>query len=154
MIADRLAAALRGRNWWMRLKREFDVDDGVYVVLLPEEDMELNEQALLHIDDLAAHRRARGIVVVSDQKWVLENAPTCCDKVLSVVKASEREIDDVLSLFELYGFTERLLIVSLTRPFGSKLYNVAGIHGVTKEELVCYSIFRIRDWVNTEEAHG
>jgi hypothetical protein len=150
MIAKRLGAAMAGRSMWLRLKRIYDVDNGVYVLLMPEDDHELNEQALLHINDLVAYRKARGVIILTDKRRIIETARTYSDKILAVETVSEKEIDNLLSFFELYAFTERLLIVSLTRPYGSKLFNMAGIQGVTKEDLVCLCIYVIRDWKSAE----
>jgi hypothetical protein len=154
MIAKRIKAAFAGRKFWMKLKKEYDIDNGVYVLLMPEDDPELNEQALLHIDDLVNHRKARGVIILTDQKQVMDTAKVHSGNILALNKVTESEIDNLLSFFELYAFTERLLIVSLTRPFGSKLYNTLGISGVTKEDLVCLSIFLIRDWTSAECVNG
>jgi hypothetical protein len=154
MIAKQLCAALAGRSMWLRLKHEYDVDNGVYVLLMPEDDHELNEQALRHIDDLAAYRRARGVVILTGNPWIIENAVTYSDKILAVNKITVTEIDHLLSFFELYAITERLLVVSLTKPYGSKLHITVGIQGVTKEDLVCLCIFRIRNWAGAEVRNG
>jgi len=146
MIARRLISALNGRTMWLKLKYEYDVDNGVYVLLMPEDDRELNEKALEHIDALVAHRKARGIIILTNNQWIVESAIAFSSKILAVKEVSEKEIDNLLSFFELYAFTERLLIVSLTRPYGSKLLNTVGISGVTKEDLVCLCIFVMRDW--------
>ena len=68
MIAGRFKAAMAGRSMWLKLKREYDIDNGVYVLLMPEDDRELNEQALLHIDDLVAYRKAWGVVILTDKE--------------------------------------------------------------------------------------
>jgi hypothetical protein len=154
MIAKRLNAALAGRTMWLGLKRKYDIDNGLFVLLMPEDDRELNEQALRHIGDLLIYRRAAGVVILSDKTWIIENAMMYSDKILAINKISAKDIDNLLSFFELYAFTERLLIVSLTKPYGSKLYNAVGVQGVTKEDLVCLSIFLIRNWTGSEAEGG
>ena len=154
MIAKRLKAALSGRSMWLKLRQKYDVDNNIYVLLMPEDDLELNEQALLHIEDLVVYRRARGVIILTDNKWIIENAKTYSDKILSVLESSQKEIDDLLSFYELYAFTERLLIVSLTKPFGRKLQNTLGVQGITKEDLVCLSILLIRNWESAETRNG
>lgn len=146
MIAKRLGAAISGRKFWLKLQRKYDIDNGVYVLLMSEEDLELNEKALLHINDLIAHRKARGVIILTDNQWVIDNASVYSDKILAVKTMSAREIDYLLSFCELYAFSERFLVVSLTKPYGSKLCNTLGVHGITKEDLVCLCIFLIRDW--------
>jgi len=154
MIAKRLKSAFAGRAFWLKLKREYDIDNGIYVLLMPEDDRELNEYALLHIDDLVNHRKARGVIILSNNRQVIDVASDKSDKILSTKELTEKQIDNLLSFYELYAFSERLLIVSLTRPFGRKLHKTVGIHGVTKEELVCLCIFLIRDWINGESPDG
>ena len=146
MIAKQLKAAFAGRSMWLKIKHEYDIDNGVYVLLMPENDQELNEQALKHIDNLVAHRKARGVVILTDKQWIADSAGDYSDKILAVKKITEKEIDELLSIYALYEFTERLLVVSLTRPYGRKLFNTVGTLNVTKEDLVCLSIFVIRDW--------
>ncbi|MDR1192653.1 MAG: hypothetical protein LBK98_00550 [Peptococcaceae bacterium] len=151
LIAQRLGAALAGRSLWLRLKREYQVDDGVYVLLMPEDDRELNEQALRHIDDLVASRRARGVLILTDKPWVRENAAARSDRILAVKTLSAAAIDRLLSFFELYAFTERLLIVSLTRPYGNRLHRAMGMPGLTKEDVVCRCVFLLRNWSGEPE---
>jgi hypothetical protein len=154
MIVKRLKAALLGRKMWLNLKNEYDVDDGVFVLLMPEDDQELNEQALKHIDDLIKYRKAKSVVVLTDKQWIIEKATSYSKNISAVKEVSYKEIDNLISLYELYGFTERLLIVSLTKPHGSKLKNTINIHGVTNEDIVCLCIFRIRDWSKAGVING
>ena len=154
MIAKRLAAALAGRSIWLKMKKKHDVDNGAYVLLMPEDDRELNELALLHVDDLVKHRRARGVIILTDKQWIIETAMEYSQNILAIEKLSEKEIDSIFSFFELYAFTERLLFISLTRPYGSKLYKTLGVNGVAKEDLVCLCLFLIRDWTSTGGGDG
>jgi hypothetical protein len=154
MIAKRFSAALKGRQMWLKLKRKYDIDNGAYVLLMPEDDCELNGQALLHIKDLLAHRKARGVIILTNKEWVIKKAKDYSDGIIAVKNISEKDIDNLLSFYELYDFSERLLVVSLTKPFGRKLFGVKGVNGVTVEDLVCICIFLIRDWVSSEVKDG
>lgn len=146
MIAQRLIAAWRGRALWTRLRKRYDIDDGAYVVAFVEDDDSLNEVALAHVRDLIADRRARGVVVVTDQAWVAEEAGKETDGVLGVEVLADREIELLLSFYELYQFTPRLFFVSLTRPYGNRLCQMVGVNGLTLDDLVCLAMYRIRGW--------
>jgi hypothetical protein len=135
-MKERISAALSGRSYWLKLKNKFDIDDGGYVVLMPDDDRELNKQTLVHIDGLIENHKAKGVAIVTSDNWVIENAGIYTDNKLSVITAAEHDIDNLLSFFELYAFTERLFIMSLTKPYGNKLHNVVGMQGVTKEDIV------------------
>jgi hypothetical protein len=147
--------AYRGRRLWARLERKYDLDQGVYVLLMPENDAELNVVALDRLEDLVADRRAQGIVLLCDSSSPHPVAPGSgesaapLDRLPGVVGTefwTSREIDAVIALYELYSFTDRLLIVSLTKPFGNGLHRLLGRQGVTKEDLVCLGCLRLRSY--------
>ena len=141
-----LITAWRGRAVWMRLRKRHDIDDGAYVVAFVEDDPAINEVALAHLQDLVADRRARGVVLVTNQEWVAEQAGEERDGVLAVEVLADREIEFLLSFYELYQFTPRLFFVSLTRPYGNRLWQMKGVNGLTLDDLVCLSMYRIRGW--------
>jgi hypothetical protein len=145
-MGKRLVAAWRGRALWMRLRKRYDIDNGSYVVAFIEDDHALNETALAHVQDLIADRRARGAVVITDQEWVAEQAGEQVDGVLAVEVLGSRAIEHLLSFYELYQFTPRLFFVSLTRPYGNRLWQMVGVNGLTLDDLVCLSMYRIRGW--------
>jgi hypothetical protein len=130
----------------MRLRKRHRIDNGAYVLAFIEDDRALNEVALAHVQDLIADRRARGVVVVTDQAWVAEQAGNEIDGVLAVEVLSSRDIEFLLSFYELYQFTPRLFFVSLTRPYGNRLRQMVGVNGLTLGDLVCLSMYRIRGW--------
>jgi hypothetical protein len=146
MIVGRLIAAWRGRAVWIRLRKRYDIDDGAYVVAFVEDDHALNEVALARIEDLIADRRARGVVVVTDQEWVAEQTGQQTGGILGVEVLAERDIEYLISFYELYQFTPRLFFVSLTRPSENRLSKMVGVRGLTLEDLVCLSMYRIRGW--------
>ena len=134
-------AAYRGRRLWAGLERKYDVDQGMYVVLMPEDDAELNAVALGHVEDLVADRRARGVVVVHSGA-----APQRSAGIAGIESWTGRRIDALIAFYELHNFSDRLLIVSLTKPFGNGLHRLLGRQGVTKEDLVCLGCFRLRGY--------
>jgi hypothetical protein len=147
-MGRRLVAAWRGRALWTRLRKRYDIDDGSYVVAFIEDDHALNETALAHVQDLIADRRARGVVVVTDQESVAEQAGDQANGVVAVEVLGSREIEHLLSFYELYQFTPRLFFVSLTRPYGNRLSQMVGVNGLTLDDLVCLSMYRIRGWAD------
>lgn len=138
-------AANRGRRLWAGLDRRYKVAQGVYVLLMPEDDAELNAAALGHIEDLVADRRAQGVVVVHDRSSETVSA----DGVPGVIATeawTAGQIDALIAFHELCSITDRLLVVSLTKPFGNGLYRLLGRQGVTKEDLVTLGCFRLRSY--------
>jgi hypothetical protein len=130
----------------MRLRKRYDIDSGAYVVAFVEDDHALNEVALARVQDLIADRKARGVVVVTNQEWVAEEAGKETNGILAVEFLAEREIEFLISFYELYQFTPRLFFVSLTRPSENRIWKMVGVRDLTLEDLVCLSMYRIRGW--------
>jgi hypothetical protein len=143
-VLRRIIAAYRGSRLWAELERKYEVDRGLYIVLLPEDDAELNAVALGHLEDLVADRRAQGIVLVGDSSLSqpMERSPG----IVGTESWTGRQIDALIAFYELHNFSDRLLIVSLTKPFGNGLHHLLGRQGVTKEDLVCLGCFRLRGY--------
>jgi hypothetical protein len=135
-------AAYRGKLLWTGLQRKYKIDEGAYVVLMPEDDAELNAAALGHVEDLIADRRARGVVLVHSGAAPAERPPG----IVGTESWTGRQIDALISYYELHNFSDRLLIVSLTRPFGNGLHHLLGRQGVDKEDLVCLGCLRLRSY--------
>jgi hypothetical protein len=140
-VLRRIYAAYRGSRLWAGLERKYEVDQGMYVVLMPEDDAELNAVALGHVADLVADRRARGVVLVHSGA-----APAGSAGIVGTESWTGRRIDALIAYHELHNFSDRLLIVSLTKPFGNGLHHLLGRQGVTKEDLVCLGCFRLRGY--------
>jgi hypothetical protein len=148
-------AAYRGSRLWAGLERKYKVDQGVYVLLMPEDDAELNAAALERVDDLVADRRARGVVLVSDCSSPAPIGAELGDSgadpersrnIVGTESWTASQIDALLAFYELCSITDRLLIVSLTKPFGNGLHRLLGREEVTKEDLVSLGCLRLRSY--------
>jgi hypothetical protein len=150
----RFIAAWRGRALWLRLRKRHGIDDGAYMVAFIEDDPALNEVALARIADLIADRRARGVVIVTDQARIVEQIGDDTQGILAVEVLTSRQIDALLSYYELCQFSVRVFFVSLTRPYPNHLWRMAGVNGLTHDDLVCLSMYRIRGWTGEEVARA
>ena len=76
----------------------------------------------------------------------LEASPERSPGIVGRETWTARQIDALIAFYELYSFTDRLLIVSLTKPFGNGLQRLVGRRGVTKEDVVCLGCLRLRSY--------
>jgi len=139
-----------GRRQWLKIKKKYDIEKGKYLLLMPESDVEFNETALKHIDDLLQYRKGKSAVILTTDNWVFENAKNFSNNIIDVVKITEKQAD----YHYYYLFSERFLVVSLDKPYGNTLLNAVGVNGITKEDLICLGIFLMRSWESLEETHG
>jgi hypothetical protein len=140
-MLKRLFKALLGRHFWLKIKRQFDIENGFYAILLPDDDDELNNECLNHIDDMLAFKKGKGAVVLTNNA----NEDFQSDRI-TVVDITQKDIENLLSYYEICNFSESFVLVSLKYPTGNDLSKTIGVNGVTKEDIVCLCIFCIRNF--------
>jgi hypothetical protein len=145
MIGGRIFSAWRGRGLWLALARKYAINDGLYVLVFPDDDRDLNTSALGHVGTLVGERGARGAVVVTSVDAVAREAARTAG-VHAVELLSPRAVDGLLALAELADFSPRIMIVSMDKPHGRRLRRLVGQRGVTLEDVVCVALLRIRSW--------
>lgn len=141
MLLTHYWKAFQGYSIWSRIDRKYCAP--VYI-LMPKEKDEYNYYALLHLEQFLQGKGLREAVVL-----------TCDDEAIAAlslfvsectVKTAYISRDDALKLMKYYAlheFTQRLAIVSLTEPYDTHAENLLGLHGVDKEELVCFDVYRL-----------
>lgn len=134
-----------GRYEWKKLIKEFGIKNKqIYVLLFSETERELNEQALLHMNDLIANRIAEGVIILSVDGTVDEEAYNYSDKIIALKNYSEKKVRYLMKYYTLYKFSEKFIIISFTRPEGNLAYKAVGINGINVEDMVCLGIYNLR----------
>ena len=143
-------SAFAGRRLWLKVKKKYDVENGKYVLLMPESDRELNEVALKHIDDLLKYRKGKSVLILTTDNWVLENAKKYSSNIIDVAKITDKQADCYCCYYYYSYFSERFLVVSLD----NSLFKAVGVNGIAKEDLLCLGIFLMRNFEIAREYHG
>jgi len=155
MILSTGIRALRGRVLWVRTKRKYNINQGgIYVLLMPDSDRELNERALRHIDDFLAYRRGSSVVILTTDEWVMKNANRFTGHILAVERISARDSFYYRCYSYYYGFSEQFIVISLQGGYGERLALAKNINGITKEDLTCLGLYIIRNWRGEGAANG
>jgi hypothetical protein len=142
--------AFLGRRRWLKVKRKYDVEkNGVYVVMMPDADRELNEAALRNIDGFLDYRKGNKAVILTTDEWVMDNSPGFSNRIEAVERISERDYNYYYSYYYYYyyfGFSEKFILMSLQGIHGKRLALAENVNGITKEELACIGLYVIRNW--------
>lgn len=133
MIEERIKMAEEGRSFWMSLEDERQREVGskdFLVVLLCTSNPALYHGALDSLEELSMQHKVCPVVVLSREDiyasalaWYTEKetGKTKMSSQVSLRAITEENIENLLAFYTLYQFTDRLFIVSMDRPFGSKL---------------------------------
>jgi len=145
-----VSSTFAGRRLWLKIKKKYDIENGKYVLLMPESDRELNEAALKHIDDLLKYRKGKSVLVLATDNWVLENAKKYSGNIIDVAEITDKQADYHCC----YCFSERFLVASIAKPRGNSLFKAVGVNEIAKEDLVCLGVFLMRNWERAGECNG
>jgi hypothetical protein len=149
MIFSTTIKALRGRRRWLKIKRKYGVDkSGIYVIMMPDSDCEFNEFALRHIDDFLNYRKGNSVVILTTDKWVADNAKRFSERIAAVelITLCDYDFYHYYHYYYYYGFSERFIMMSLQGGYGRRLALAENINGITKEDMVCFGLYIIRNW--------
>ncbi len=139
-MLKRFFSALAGRAIWLRIKRKFRVGAESILVIMPEDDDGLNAIALDNLEILLASRKLRMAAIVSRSDKV-KRAVEELD--CAAMAGGGRDVDYLLSYYELCRFTDSIVIASMSEPNGNKLGVALDKADFTEEELIricCYGI--------------
>jgi len=157
MIIKAIVRAFRGRLRWIKIKREYGVEEnGVYAVLMPDSDRGLNESALRNIDRFLDYRKGNAVIILTSDDWTAGNARQFSERITTVDFITERDCFYLICYFYFNdcSFSERFIVISLQDSNGKRLALAENVCKIKKDDMVCLGLFLIRDWVNSEALDG
>ena len=142
--------AFRGRMRWMKIKRKYSIDNsGIYVLMFPDSDRDFNTAALANIDEFLNYRKGNGVIILTTDEWVAQNAKEFSDRITAVEQITQQDFFYYHSYYYYYGFSEQFIMVSLDGEHGKRLALVENVRGITKEDMACMGLYIIRSWNKT-----
>lgn len=124
-------------EFWNKLSEEFISDR---YMLLPHLNDEYNKYAFKYLPYYIRKYSINKMVILYLEGENLP--PKKYEKTVIWKKISEAEMEGLIKLYGLCFFSEKVTIVSLTKPYETGGERLLGIHGTTKEHLLCYDIYR------------
>ena len=158
MFSTMLKAFL-GRICWMKTKKKYNIENsGLYVLMLPDDNYDFNIAALHHIDDFLDYRRGKGVIILTTEAWVFQNAHKFSARIINVEKISQRDYHYYYHYYYYYlyygcCFSEQFIMMSLQGTHGNRLALTDGVRGIEKSDMACMGLYTIRNW-NKNEAHA
>lgn len=127
-LNDKYCSAIRGRQFWLELKRKYNYDnEKSCLIIFPCDDVELNNCAMDKMNDFIHRRFYSDVIVLHSDNIVVDSiAPE--DYNLYFEDAKQGDILDVLQYYRLVQFTKNIVVISMDTPYGSRgLIGNAGI---------------------------
>lgn len=133
--------AFIGSLLWKMLERKYKADR---YILMPKKGEVYNFFALLYLDEYIEKYRSQKTVIMTCDDSVKKALPLFSKAAnVCLCNFSRIKAECLLQYYALYEFSTKITIVSLTEPYDTCGENLLGIHGVTREDLLCYDIYRL-----------
>lgn len=143
----RLNRAKEGRTEWIKLMEEYGGEKNKYIILFPHEGSDCNRYMLKYLSKFAKKVQVDTLLILSCDNMVLEGIKNCEDINCIGVFWNNVQIQNLLSYYSLYMFTNKLVIASLDEPQGRNGSNIIGAKGVTEEEIVVIGILGLKSLI-------
>ena len=143
MLINNFWKAYQGKIIWKMLESKYNAD---CFILMPHMQDDYNYYALLHLNKFIRSRGAHKTVILSYDEGVLKSYSYFkTEGEVKAIKMSENKIEKLIKYYALYEFSTKLTIISLTKPYDTCAENLLGIKGVTKQDLLCFDIYRFNE---------
>lgn len=139
MVDELLRQAEKGKAVWENIDNKYDSEQ---YFIFPHENDEYNFYALLYLDQFMMENKLNKAVILCSDPVFEKVVPLFTQKDIVVYRIEKENIDAMLRYYGLFEFSTRLKIISLTKPYDTYGENLLGIKNVTKEDLLCYDIYR------------
>lgn len=141
MLIGHYWKAYKGYQIWNKIDKEYHAP--IYI-LMPKEKDEYNYYALLHLEQFLKKRKiTEAVILTCDEEAIAATEVFISDYKVNAKYISRQEALALIKYYSLCEFTSKLVIVSFTEPYDTYSEHLLGVHGVTKEELVCFDIYRL-----------
>lgn len=141
-LEKHFALADKGKALWESMDERYNAD---LYIMFPHTDEEYNYYALLYLDEYIAAKKAEKTVLITMEDVIERALPVFSKAEAEVYKIDREEIAAIIKYYALYEFSTRLTIISLKMPYDTCGENLLGVKGVTKEDLLCFDIYRFSE---------
>lgn len=138
-LEGHFALADKGKQLWETIDERFNAD---LYILFPHVNEEYNYYALLYLDEYIVAKKAEKVVLITMESVIKKALPVFSKLKAEVYEVSNDDIKAIIKYYALYEFSTRLTIISLKEPYDTCGENLLGVKGVTKEDLLCFDIYR------------
>jgi len=141
-MEERLVLAKKGREIWLSLVEKYNIDNTIYVIILPDTSRQYNEPALVYLEAFLKKRGVKKALVLSYDTWVL-GMKEKYKEFARIEQCPEDNIKALLQFYCLYEFAQNIVIGSLKEPSGRMGDYLIGKKGLSAEEVfkgIVYSI--------------
>ena len=137
MLDNKINEAKKGREVWLQLKDKWNIDSNWVLVIMPENDVKLNDCAIKKLSEYMKRKYYHKAIIIYCDDNFLQSIDY--NDIFVLEKIDDSEMKCIVSYYCLQQFFKNIVVVSLEEPFGSK--NVVGHMGISLVDYVENALF-------------
>lgn len=132
------------QGWWVyhRIMKKFNPEHAK-IILLPSDKWEYSYYALLYLDQMLAWQGYDAAVILAVEKEIRMVSGIFSKNILATQKITRKQAIHLMQFYCLYDFDPRFVVASLEEPEGRDGLCMAGMNGITTEQLFVSGIYGI-----------
>lgn len=142
LLKKRFRQAFLGRKYFLEISKCIKCNKTAFIVF-PEHDKELNFYGLLYLDDFATDSEYDSLVVITSDCLVAKTASLFSKKIEVVHEISEENMNNLISYYEFYNFSDDFSVLAIEKPEGRRGNNIIGKKSLSKEQFVKIGIYKL-----------
>lgn len=131
--------AEKGREFWITLLKENQIDDQDGVLVLLNSDWDAAGYLIAHGNEMIQKGKYNRIFVLTDSSEPVEMA----EWIQKVILCTQNQMASLKELYQVYKFTNQIIWGTLSDIEDANGYQLIGFHDITKEELIRTAIMDI-----------
>lgn len=138
-MKEKIELAKKGRQLWISLVENYQIDCSTYVILLPGTKREYNAPAVIYLNRFLEKKYAKRAILLTYDEWVLEQAADIPNT--EMVYFSREDAMALIQFYSLYEFAANFVIASLEEPVGRLGCGMINKGNITSEQIFAAAIY-------------
>lgn len=143
ILEKKLNLAEQGQYEWEYLLQRVQADPNDYFILYPNKDRECNYYGMQYLDIFLERQEGKNAIILTSDEYVEHQIKNFSSRIKVILHYDSQKIKNILSLYELYPFDSRFIVISLDEPYCRNARGIIGVKGTTVEQLIAIGIYKI-----------
>ena len=143
-LVDQKLRQLRwAKSQWDSIRSTLNLGDRDFVIIFPSKNREYNLYGMKYLDTFLQRQNGGQAVIITNDSFVKNFVELYSDNVKKILCVEERQLNNLVNLYQLYKFEPNLVIISLDKPFCRNASGLVGVKNITIEQMIAIGIYSI-----------
>ncbi len=145
IFCKKVIQILKGWKLWRYYIKKYSIKDNMVLVLMPSQDKDLNNYALLYLDQFIKMKKCISAIVLVTNDETKELVFQLSRSVEDVGKIELKDAQCLMNFYCASNPDKRLIVIDIDNIGNRNIVNrIISVNNTTKEDLIVYGIFGLK----------